>query len=155
MEQQSPALPLMLLIKQRKTKPPGLIWSLVHIRILGGCLKAMEHTNASLRSVVYLSAALKYKQLIEFWCFRHAIRISWQSKTCLTFGDMQLQIFLLDIQRKTISGSCEIPFLPSSAVKKLINGFTTSVGRIDDVVIHSSGEKTVPAPIEDVVMGSN
>ncbi|KAF8816011.1 putative aminoadipate reductase [Phlegmacium glaucopus] len=28
------------------------------------------------------------------------------------------------------------------------------VGRIDDVVIHSSGEKTVPAPIEDVVMSS-
>ena len=155
MEQLSPVLPLMLLIKQRKTKPPGLIWSSVHILILGGCLKAMEHTNASLRSVVYLSAALKYKQLIEFWCFRHAIHISWQSKTCPTYGDMQLRIFLLDIQRKIISGSCEIPFLPSSAVKKLINGFTTSVGRIDDVVIHSSGEKTVPAPIEDVVMGSN
>ena len=29
-----------------------------------------------------------------------------------------------------------------------------SVGRIDDVVIHSSGEKTVPAGIEDIVMSS-
>ncbi|KAF7297405.1 General substrate transporter [Mycena indigotica] len=28
------------------------------------------------------------------------------------------------------------------------------VGRIDDVIVHSSGEKTVPAPIEDVVSGS-
>ncbi|KAG6834086.1 hypothetical protein H0H93_012056, partial [Arthromyces matolae] len=28
------------------------------------------------------------------------------------------------------------------------------VGRIDDVVIHSSGEKTVPAPMEDIVMSS-
>ncbi|RDB20302.1 Non-canonical non-ribosomal peptide synthetase FUB8 [Hypsizygus marmoreus] len=28
------------------------------------------------------------------------------------------------------------------------------VGRIDDVIVHSSGEKTVPAPMEDVVMSS-
>ncbi|KAG6878934.1 putative NRPS-like protein biosynthetic cluster [Termitomyces sp. T32_za158] len=28
------------------------------------------------------------------------------------------------------------------------------VGRIDDVVIHSSGEKTVPAPMEDIVLSS-
>ncbi|KAF8899601.1 hypothetical protein CPB84DRAFT_1847624 [Gymnopilus junonius] len=28
------------------------------------------------------------------------------------------------------------------------------VGRLDDVIIHASGEKTVPAPIEDVVMSS-
>ncbi|RDB20216.1 Non-canonical non-ribosomal peptide synthetase FUB8 [Hypsizygus marmoreus] len=28
------------------------------------------------------------------------------------------------------------------------------VGRIDDVIIHSSGEKTVPAPLEDIVMSS-
>ncbi|KAF8869423.1 putative aminoadipate reductase [Infundibulicybe gibba] len=28
------------------------------------------------------------------------------------------------------------------------------VGRIDDVVVHSSGEKTVPGPIEDIVMSS-
>ena len=29
-----------------------------------------------------------------------------------------------------------------------------SVGRIDEVLIHSSGEKTVPMPIENVVMTS-
>ncbi|KAJ7054635.1 putative aminoadipate reductase [Mycena amicta] len=28
------------------------------------------------------------------------------------------------------------------------------VGRIDDVIVHSSGEKTVPAPMEDIVSGS-
>ncbi|KDR70727.1 hypothetical protein GALMADRAFT_75816 [Galerina marginata CBS 339.88] len=28
------------------------------------------------------------------------------------------------------------------------------VGRLDDVIIHSSGEKTVPAPIEDIVISS-
>ncbi|KAG6867616.1 hypothetical protein C0993_000497 [Termitomyces sp. T159_Od127] len=28
------------------------------------------------------------------------------------------------------------------------------IGRIDDVIIHSSGEKTVPGPIEDIVMSS-
>ncbi|KAG6892282.1 nonribosomal peptide synthetase [Termitomyces sp. T159_Od127] len=28
------------------------------------------------------------------------------------------------------------------------------VGRIDDVIIHSSGEKTVPGPMEDIIMGS-
>ncbi|KAJ6491543.1 putative aminoadipate reductase [Mycena vulgaris] len=28
------------------------------------------------------------------------------------------------------------------------------VGRLDDVIIHSSGEKTVPAPMEDIVMSS-
>ena len=55
MEQLSPARPRMLLSEQRM-KPPGLIWSLVHTRILGGCLKAMEHTNASFRLVGSLSA---------------------------------------------------------------------------------------------------
>lgn len=29
-----------------------------------------------------------------------------------------------------------------------------SVGRIDDVIVHSSGEKTVPAPMEDIIMSS-
>ncbi|CAA7263092.1 unnamed protein product [Cyclocybe aegerita] len=29
------------------------------------------------------------------------------------------------------------------------------VGRLDDVIIHSSGEKTVPAPMEDIIMSSN
>ncbi|KAF7321145.1 General substrate transporter [Mycena chlorophos] len=28
------------------------------------------------------------------------------------------------------------------------------VGRIDDVIVHSSGEKTVPAPMEDIISGS-
>ncbi|KAG6909219.1 putative NRPS-like protein biosynthetic cluster [Tephrocybe rancida] len=28
------------------------------------------------------------------------------------------------------------------------------VGRIDDVIVHSSGEKTVPAPMEDIIMSS-
>ena len=48
----------------------------------------------------------------------------------------------------------DFPF--SRQVEKLINSFLhfDSVGRIDDVVIHSSGEKTVPAPIEDIVMSS-
>ena len=79
--------------------------------------------------------------------------MSWQLRTCPTLGDMQHQISLLDIQLKITFGSCEISFYSLIGCKKLIHGFT-SVGRIDDVVIHSSGEKTVPAPIEDVVMGS-
>ncbi len=29
-----------------------------------------------------------------------------------------------------------------------------SVGRIDDVIIHSSGEKTVPAPMENTILSS-
>lgn len=29
------------------------------------------------------------------------------------------------------------------------------VGRIDDVIIHSSGEKTVPAPMEDIILSSH
>ncbi|KAG6893724.1 hypothetical protein C0995_016243, partial [Termitomyces sp. Mi166 len=28
------------------------------------------------------------------------------------------------------------------------------VGRVDDVIVHSSGEKTVPAPMEDIIMSS-
>ena len=28
------------------------------------------------------------------------------------------------------------------------------VGRVDDVIIHSSGEKTVPGPMEDIIMSS-
>ena len=44
----------------------------------------------------------------------------------------------------------------SRQAEKLINSFLhfDSVGRIDDVVIHSSGEKTVPTPIKDIVMSS-
>ena len=98
-----------------------------------------------------LLVRLEYKQLIDLW-IRHAIHISWQLKTCPIFGDMQHQTCLLGIQLKNTFGSCEILYSFTSC-KKLISGFT-SVGRIDDVVIHSSGEKTVPAPIEDVVMGS-
>jgi hypothetical protein len=30
----------------------------------------------------------------------------------------------------------------------------SSVGRLDDVIIHSSGEKTVPAPIEAIITAS-
>jgi hypothetical protein len=52
---------LVLLIEQWEAKLPGLIWSLVHIRKLGGCLKAMERMNASFRSGGYL---LNIKQLI-------------------------------------------------------------------------------------------
>ena len=62
MEQQSPVHPRMLLIEQRM-KPPGLIWSLVHIRILGGCLKVMERMNASFRLAGYFVRLEKYKQL--------------------------------------------------------------------------------------------
>lgn len=29
-----------------------------------------------------------------------------------------------------------------------------SVGRKDDVIVHTSGEKTVPAPMEDILMSS-
>lgn len=30
-----------------------------------------------------------------------------------------------------------------------------SVGRIDDVIMHTSGEKTVPAPMEDIILSSD
>ena len=86
--------------------------------------------------------------------FRHAIHIFWQLKTYQMFEDMQRQIFLLDIQLRITFGNCEISASSSAVCKKETYGFYSSVGRIDDVVIHSSGEKTVPAPIEDVVMGS-
>ncbi|KAG6818278.1 putative NRPS-like protein biosynthetic cluster [Arthromyces matolae] len=36
----------------------------------------------------------------------------------------------------------------------LIVSITDSVGRVDDVIVHASGEKTVPAPMEDVIMSS-
>lgn len=42
----------------------------------------------------------------------------------------------------------------SRLLKKNFILISDSVGRIDDVVIHSSGEKTVPARIEDIVMSS-
>ena len=98
-----------------------------------------------------LLVCLEYKQLIDLW-IRHAIHISWQLKTWPICGDMQHQICSLGIQLKNTFGSCEVPSFFLS-FKILINGFA-SVGRIDDVLIHSSGEKTVPAPIEEVVMGS-
>ena len=83
---------------------------------------------------------------------RHAIHIFWQPKICLILVDMQHQTCLLGIQLRTTFGKCTI-FSFSSAVKKSLFLFD-SVGRIDDVVIHSSGEKTVPARIEDIVMSS-
>ena len=121
MEQQSLARLRMHLIEQRM-KPPGLIWCLVRIRILGGCLKAMERMNASFWSAGYLSA-FEYKQLIDW--IRHAIHIHWQSKTCPTFEDMQHRICLLGIQLKTTFGSCEISSFLISC-KKLINDLPAS-----------------------------
>ena len=50
MERRSPALLLMLLSEERKTKPTGLIWNLVHIQILDGYPRVMERMNASSRS---------------------------------------------------------------------------------------------------------
>ncbi|KAG6883312.1 hypothetical protein C0993_006871 [Termitomyces sp. T159_Od127] len=44
-----------------------------------------------------------------------------------------------------------VDFIPTALS---ISDHFFSVGRIDDVIIHSSGEKTVPGPMEDIVMSS-
>jgi hypothetical protein len=83
------------------------------------------------------------------WGIRRLKHMLCLSKTFLTFEDMLQPIFGRDTLRKTISGKCTRFRVPS---RLSLN--KTSVGRIDDVVIHSSGEKTVPAPMEDIIMSS-
>ena len=152
MNQRRQAHLLVLSRKQRRTKPPGIIWSSAKVRISGGCLRVMERTNASFRSANLTRSLLYFETNTLTDRIRHAIHISWQLRICLMFEDMQRRIYLLGIRLKTTFGSCKISSLVSC--KKLIICLIISVRRIGDVVIHSSGEKTVPAAIEEVVMSS-
>ncbi|KAG6835248.1 putative NRPS-like protein biosynthetic cluster [Arthromyces matolae] len=52
-----------------------------------------------------------------------------------------------DLWKMCVSRNSSVPTI-------LIGSITDSVGRVDDVIVHASGEKTVPAPMEDVIMSS-
>ncbi|KAG6914129.1 putative NRPS-like protein biosynthetic cluster [Tephrocybe rancida] len=73
------------------------------------------------------------------------------SLTSAMLKDMQPPMSLCLIQRVKISGKCR-----SLKLKQVYNILMhiDSVGRIDDVIVHSSGEKTVPAPMENIVLSS-
>ena len=116
MDQQKPDLLLILLSEKKRTKPTGIIWNSVTGRRSTGCLRVMEHMNASSRSA--LSSFLNLNiSLTDDDLSRLAIPIPWQSKIFLE--DMQLRICLLGIQPKTTFGRCKIsPSLASC--KKLI-----------------------------------
>jgi long-subunit acyl-CoA synthetase (AMP-forming) len=64
-------------------------------------------------------------------------------------ADMQLPICSRDIPPRKTFGRCTVylQFLPPFTYY-----FICSVGRQDDVLILSTGEKTVPAPIEDAIV---
>lgn len=52
-------------------------------------------------------------------------------------------------------GKCKLPFYHTVLIYSWSsNLFPQSVGRIDDVIIHSSGEKTVPGPMEAIVLSN-
>ncbi|KAJ3994751.1 putative aminoadipate reductase [Lentinula boryana] len=69
-------------------------------------------------------------------------------------GTFEIQFLTTDTYRVSVEN---IPGVPGYATSDLWvphpskPGLWSIVGRLDDVIIHSSGEKTVPAPFEDVV----
>ncbi|KAJ4475452.1 male sterility protein-domain-containing protein [Lentinula lateritia] len=69
-------------------------------------------------------------------------------------GTFELQILNTDTYRVSVEN---IPDVSGYATSDLWvphpskQGLWSIVGRLDDVIIHSSGEKTVPAPFEDVI----
>ncbi|KAJ7194340.1 putative aminoadipate reductase [Mycena pura] len=89
------------------------------------------------------------------WCrFGDEITIRWVSQ-----GDGTFECQLLNSDRHTLSVE-NLPDVRGYATSDLwINHPTKKhlwklVGRIDDIIVHSSGEKTVPAPMEDIVLSS-
>lgn len=101
-----------------------------------------------------VSTSLVLQKLISF-CHLCRIRrnMSYRSSTSrwTVFLGMRPLMFLPRIQQKPIYGRCKVLNLWS--FRSQTNHFH-SVGRADDVIIHSSGEKTVPHPFEFAVMRS-
>lgn len=64
---------------------------------------------------------------------------------------MLQQTFLYRILQYPEDGSCESFFNLSN----LLNFTSDSVGRLDDVIVHTSGEKTVPGPIEGIISSTH
>lgn len=64
---------------------------------------------------------------------------------------MQLPICLRSTLRRRTSGRCQFHLV---ILRGIFTQLKYSIGRMDDVIIHASGEKTVPAPMEEVIMSS-
>jgi len=92
-----------------------------------------------------------------FLIFRRRTRTtSSRLRTCQMFLDMRQLICLNLILQKIICGKCtSLSQRLCVRLKVIYLSCLNSVGRIDDVIVHSSGEKTVPSPMEDVVLSSN
>lgn len=76
-----------------------------------------------------------------------------QWRIWITRRDMPLQTSSCRTLLRQVSGRCTL-FLDRQVKLSLTLIFFNSVGRKDDVIIHTSGEKTVPAPMENVIAHS-
>lgn len=71
-------------------------------------------------------------------------------------GVMRLLTFTKGIQQNPTCGRCTWGWISIYfATLFICLLFFNSVGRTDDVIMHSSGEKTVPGPMEQVIGGSS
>ncbi|KAJ7257509.1 putative aminoadipate reductase [Mycena haematopus] len=104
-----------------------------------------------------VSAVIPFKGDEKYWDylrFSDEINVQWESQ-----GDGTFECQFLTTDKHTLSVEN----------MKGVKGYATSdlwmphperkhlwkmVGRIDDVIVHTSGEKTVPAPMEDIILSS-
>ncbi|KAF8971819.1 acetyl-CoA synthetase-like protein [Flammula alnicola] len=90
----------------------------------------------------------------EYMEFNEKCNIRWMPQGD---GTYELQFLTSDVHRLSIEN---LPDAKGYATSDLFRPHPTKnylwkiVGRVDDVIIHSSGEKTVPTPMEDIIMSS-
>ncbi|GLB33171.1 putative acetyl-CoA synthetase-like protein [Lyophyllum shimeji] len=90
----------------------------------------------------------------EYMHFTERVKIRWNPQSD---GTSEMQILNTDTHRPMVNN---LPDVLGYATSDLWENHPTKkhlwkiVGRLDDVIIHSSGEKTVPGPMENIVMSS-
>ncbi|KAF8154567.1 hypothetical protein B0H34DRAFT_661311 [Crassisporium funariophilum] len=94
------------------------------------------------------------KQDWEWLAFDDRTNLNWEAQGD---GKYELQILACKEHQLSVENMSGVKgyatsdlFIPHPTVP----GFWKIVGRKDDVIIHSTGEKTVPAPMENIVMNS-
>lgn len=68
--------------------------------------------------------------------------------TCLTMLAMLHLISSRSTQRRKACGRCMYSII---LIRMFLTKILTRVGRKDDVIVHTTGEKTVPGPLEDII----
>ncbi|KAF8892830.1 acetyl-CoA synthetase-like protein [Gymnopilus junonius] len=142
--------------------------SLIHVVLAGGAMapKVAQSLIASGVKMVTSyggtefgspTTVFKRKEDEDDWDFvefDHRCKVRWVPQ-----GDGTYECQFLKIETHSLPVE-NLPDVRGYATSDLFQPHPTKshlwkiVGRIDDVIIHASGEKTVPAPIEDIVMTS-